>query len=821
MKMEDTLQMPPVLGETAENPEKEIVSESSPSEKGFFEKAKDVLGNEEIQKQLLKTGIGTAASIAGVKSFYDVPAYLRQRYMVRGILGQGEGLGGSVENVISSSQEIDRGEKAIDAEDRPREVRDAITDLNKRLEMTKEGSQKGSEQRNLVAQLLNENRIKDKMSKEQRGEQVTNILDNYTTTKVTGMQAARETLNTGLVATGAFALRGVSYGVLDGVERYQKLKKGGEKVSIAKDIIIGSIKETLQEAVGLDSSGEKKRGAKVLDVIKAWGKIARYVGIGATVEFNPNAMGESIDNLSNAFSGKTDIHEATQNFTVINEAVSGIKKVAHGAVDLVSPTEAYADEIPSVAHLEVGATLNGGAHVDNIGPDGTVFLSSKGGGTIELHPVGTNGVYKFGPEGHEDYAKIADGKLTKLEASGLDKIPNESHVHNLEGKGGLKHEDIKGAVNHENNINVGNRKIEIGFGNNKHTIIGEALGKDGKFIYPGGEFTVDASGKVTDILDFKEVQGHLDKDLKFLSPEDQAMLEKIPKGGKNLEFYEKAREAMNHIDRLRVESTPGHAVITLIDRGHELKEAIPLPPGCSIVEKGQTPSGKILELIYTDKSGQQNILYSGELHRTVDLDGNEHISIQKDASELIGLDAKTLEHAFAPKLYEFMQAKKILGMINDAQADPEHVVADFGHDNIKGNFDLQHLQEELKEKGDIRFSAQSYTEVHEGMATEDVIAIKEVEGGGAVHGHISAENITVSGEADTPEKAVLVAMHNMNDSAGVNVDGATKVVDNMVEKDIVTTAANNFIDINAIKVSQNIAEDGSIKYIASVTGHAA
>ena len=52
-----------------------------------WEKVKSFLSNEEVQKQAVKTAAGTVASIAGIKSLYDVRAYIKQRFIVRGVLG--------------------------------------------------------------------------------------------------------------------------------------------------------------------------------------------------------------------------------------------------------------------------------------------------------------------------------------------------------------------------------------------------------------------------------------------------------------------------------------------------------------------------------------------------------------------------------------------------------------------------------------------------------------------------------------------------------------------------------------------------------------
>ena len=245
--------------------------------KSLWEKTKEFLGNRETQTQIVKTTVGTTASIAGLKSLYDVPVYLRQRFMVRGMFGKGKGLEGSIDDVLSTSQEMRERPKIKGEEGGRSEVREAIKDLNKRLNMTQEGGQKHSEQRKLIAKILRENRIHETMNKNDRSKQITEILDEYTTTKVTGAQAARETLNTALVASGAYTLRGISYGFMDGVGRYQTLnkqaKKEGKSVSILKDVIVGGIKKTWREARFQNEGNENKtKTRKGLSAVMAWGK---------------------------------------------------------------------------------------------------------------------------------------------------------------------------------------------------------------------------------------------------------------------------------------------------------------------------------------------------------------------------------------------------------------------------------------------------------------------------------------------------------------------------------------------------------------------
>lgn len=336
-------------------------------QKQAWEKVKSFVSNEEVQKQAAKTTLGTVASIAGVKSVYDVPAYFKQRFMVhgvlggKGVLGVGKGLEGSVEDILKVSSENresakkektpllsyemssaieaipkDNQEVAMVADESPKSsekdfkdyeelnIKKAFDDLKNRLALTEEGMQKGSEQRKLIAKLLRENREKEINSHEERSAIITEVLDDYTTTKVTGMKAARESLNSFCVYSGAFILRGVTYGIMDGLERYQKLSReernkmkveGAVKKNfkeIFKDTVVGGVKETLKEAVGKgkDEGGVKKS----LKAVSAWGKIARYAGMGVMAGFNSGGFSHDIDKALNTLEGKQSLGDVKDNF---------------------------------------------------------------------------------------------------------------------------------------------------------------------------------------------------------------------------------------------------------------------------------------------------------------------------------------------------------------------------------------------------------------------------------------------------------------------------------------------------------------------------
>lgn len=373
----------PVLDEptTTEQVAGTATSKKQEKTQSGWEKTKGILADEQIQNQVAKTTAGTLASIVGVKSLYDVPAYLYQRFKVGGIFGHGKGLTGSVEELVTKAEDrtsfgeryalwgeaaklekdwilsADKEEKLAElkrklTETEPRKVRDAIEELNTRLALTKEGEQKHSDQRKLIAKVLWERRTNEKMSMDEVRAKMDGILDDYTTTKVSGMQAVRESLNTALVASGALTLRGVSYAALDAVERKQRLDKEaknqglsleeryqrlgdkdaksvGKKATWGKDVFVGSIKETYQEAFAQGQEG-KTTVQKSLNFIKAWGKIARYAGMGATVSFRPEAFVGDMDKVLDTLSGKTSFGDGVENFQGnIERTIDGYKNIAN------------------------------------------------------------------------------------------------------------------------------------------------------------------------------------------------------------------------------------------------------------------------------------------------------------------------------------------------------------------------------------------------------------------------------------------------------------------------------------------------------------
>lgn len=371
--------------EMAEEPKEEEVKQSPEQEanEASFEDKDSKVGVEHKKwkrKTMLKTvlgaGGGMLASVFGVKSIHDVPAWAWQRLNVRGgkIFGLelNKGVEGSVDDlteIYGKKEEKPDGlvspeEKEIKKSERV----GAVKDLEKRLLKTKDARRKGSEARKILAEIIRMKRGKgsirdtakeveykdlktdeektrtrkettdkvllDKIlgeyeqnnewNEESKEKLMKSAIDDYMETKVTGMQAARETMNSFCVYSGAYGARGLSYGLMDAGERYLRLKKeanrGGEEFKFGmdslRDTIVGGITETTKEA--FLKNGEGKTGfRKGLDMVKSWGKIIRYAGIGGSAiggEQSGGFMKGDIDKALNALQGKTSFSDAVGNF---------------------------------------------------------------------------------------------------------------------------------------------------------------------------------------------------------------------------------------------------------------------------------------------------------------------------------------------------------------------------------------------------------------------------------------------------------------------------------------------------------------------------
>lgn len=317
------------------NQEKTIEDVEKAEDKGpgIFERAKNLFSNKEVMNQVVKTGIESVASIAGIKSFYDVPAYFKQKFeVIKDKKDYNEIFSNLGNENISESDIEDKKVAEIVNLDQIDVVQNKI-----------EGMGVSEEIKNKLTQELNgliENYHNEMDTlKSGENEKLTETLDEYVKTKISGVQASKEALNTLFVASGAYGLRGLSYGALSVLERHQKLlqesNKEGEEVDFMKDVIISGAKETFQE---LAFKGEGTKTQKTLKAIKSFGSLARFAGIADTTLSAPENYDKAIDKLLDTLDGDTGWGEAGQNFVQNIESkvpfAGGIEEAEAGEADI-------------------------------------------------------------------------------------------------------------------------------------------------------------------------------------------------------------------------------------------------------------------------------------------------------------------------------------------------------------------------------------------------------------------------------------------------------------------------------------------------------
>ena len=331
-------------------PEQETESEreATPEKKFFWQRTKEAGKNfkeafkradkVQLTKTVATTGIGVVASIGGYKSLHDVPAYIWQKI----------GVAKEKREILKSLQDptmedfVD-GIPVIDAHEAKRSKLIDTINSSERLSEAKK-----TELLEKVNGIMNETNDALEERKTNHGEQIGKLLDEYIETRVKGMTAIKETINTALTASGLLLARGVAYGALSLFERYKKVSKqieSGERTEgKAKELVVNGLKETWTGLKG-------ERGA--VDSIKAWGVVLRFAGI----------AGMSVDELLNeGVSEKFNMAlESLQQKGVVQHAgenlLQGLDKSTLGIFTSqdepsAPDTSAHADDQPSSTDSE-------------------------------------------------------------------------------------------------------------------------------------------------------------------------------------------------------------------------------------------------------------------------------------------------------------------------------------------------------------------------------------------------------------------------------------------------------------------------------------
>lgn len=192
-----------------------------------------------------------------------------------------------------------------------------------------------------------------------------------------------------------------------------------------------------------------------------------------------------------------------------------------------------------------------------------------------------------------------------------------------------------------------------------------------------------------------------------------------------------------------------------------------------------------------------------------------------EASEFIEQNSESKHEKNVEKINSNIE--EIHALIEAAEGKENAVVANFGENTTSGQFDVNNLQKSLKQNGHLQFSVQSYVEVQEGMATENVLSMEQLQTGENNQEHSSDDLTMVSMQGENPEQAVLLAMNELGNLVGGSLSGSTEINDGMLASENIKFAASNNLDITTLNIESQITTDEQgvqhITYMAHVGGY--
>ncbi len=308
--------------EQALNSKKKSVSENDSNDKDdneieedegkwrkFKEKTGELMKNDKVRKQIglaiLKTTRDVAGSVAGVRSLWTTVPFVKQWV---GMKMNKRNVNKLFKNLDNKS-EVDLGD-AYKAEDsvnevdklKPGDVIDLkkFDKIEKRIDEMVKGGELSEEEADDYYEKLNnliENYKEERESLiEGTNKELEDILNEYVKTKVEGAVAAREAVNTAMMASGLASSRWAAYGMMDIVARYKKInKEKGMEGAVDDFINLRGVAETFKEAGDLFKKKENRELGRVLTSIAATGKIARYalISLIGTVD----VLGDSLNSF--------------------------------------------------------------------------------------------------------------------------------------------------------------------------------------------------------------------------------------------------------------------------------------------------------------------------------------------------------------------------------------------------------------------------------------------------------------------------------------------------------------------------------------------
>lgn len=305
---------------------------------------------KEIHKQIAWNLINIPLRILGLKSIPDIARWCYQRKKLKGKVwskfrpeSAKGGLKGSVENLLhvylgetaekrkESSPELksywetsfpDKAETLAETLFENKSLQLALKDFNRRLKSSKEGVTKNSEARKKLVKLIRDYRSNiETGGSMETSQELGKIVQDYLTTKVTGMEVIREGLNTALTAFTLPAVplgasypltrlaRGLSYYGFrlaeKAVQENKLQRQRAEKVNFWHNIVVALARMVGETYRGiLMREGEQKKGKleKGLDFSRALSSILTFFGIAPTMVSSWGSYKESFSHILDGLS---------------------------------------------------------------------------------------------------------------------------------------------------------------------------------------------------------------------------------------------------------------------------------------------------------------------------------------------------------------------------------------------------------------------------------------------------------------------------------------------------------------------------------------
>jgi len=414
---------------------------------GFVEKDKNKTEkerkkNDNTIKSVVGKGIlGVLGTLTGTKALADVPRYINQKIAIKGFFGKG-GLENAVKDLIKKNQNIENNEEGGDLENkrekkaaeiksiedqlkkdpdneelkeslkvardeqselhvsRGREVQNAIDKLNARLKKSKEGGEKNSVQRRMLAKILRENRAKEGLDEEALKKEISDVVDNYTTTKLEEVKVLKEVVNSAMVtanyATAGAAYVGTrfgrmgAYGALDAVSRRRRLKKESAEEVKQRELDRGeNVIENLEKKQEW-RSGEINKLKIETDNLKA------------EIEKGKDSLSEDeLEEKKKEFQQRKELLERRERtFKTNRERIENVNK------DIDVSEIGYAETIATAIHETLGDAL-GGFDKENLSKVQKAAKYTKAWGNIVKYAMFTRSgmnpdAFDIDPEGLND-----------------------------------------------------------------------------------------------------------------------------------------------------------------------------------------------------------------------------------------------------------------------------------------------------------------------------------------------------------------------------------------------------------------------------------